>query len=104
MGSAKFTFGAIALLLGLGLFVAVGWHFFYEAIPGVKTMAAIGTCGIGIWLCSAGVGQLREAIAGEPPTPSEMAAVREQLEAANVEHAIEQLAERDVALLAQLSK
>jgi hypothetical protein len=104
MGSAKFTFGAIALLLGIGVFGAVGWHFFHANIPGISTWTAIGGCGIALWLCSAGVGFLKEAFAGDPPTAAESSLLERVRAEGAVAQAVEEHAERDAALLWQLAE
>ena len=104
MGSAKFTFGVIALLLGLGVLGAVGWHFLYEPIPGITTWRAIGGSGIGLWLCSAGVGFLKEAFAGEPPTAGERIVVEQVRAEGAVAQAVEEHVEGDAALLRQLGE
>lgn len=103
MGSAKFTFGAIALLLGLGVFGAVGWHFFHENIPGIRTWTAIGGCGIGLWLCSAGVGFLKEAFAGDAPSEIETSMVERVRAEGAVAQAVEEHVERDADLLQTLA-
>ncbi|MBL8756775.1 MAG: ribonuclease E inhibitor RraB [Planctomycetes bacterium] len=103
MGSAKFTFGAIALLLGLGVFGAVGWHFFHAPIPGISTWTAIGGCGIGLWLFGAGGGFLREAFAGEPASAAEVALVERVRAEGAVAQAVEEHVEADAALLLQLA-
>ncbi|MGB3966903.1 MAG: hypothetical protein WBO45_09235 [Planctomycetota bacterium] len=104
MGAAKFTFGSIALLLGLGLFVAVGWHFFRAEIPGVTTWMAIGVVGIGLWLANAGIGFLKEAFAPEPPSAAEASAAAQVLEQGRLAAAIEEAVEEAAAHLGQLAQ